>query len=40
MHDSLKASENMLYALPKILEHFTNQGFVFKAIQKTKKPRN
>jgi len=40
MHDSLKASENMLYALPRILEHFTNQGFVFKAIQKTKKPRN
>jgi hypothetical protein len=40
MHDSLKASENMLYALPRILEHFTNQGFVFKAIQKTTKPRN
>jgi peptidoglycan/xylan/chitin deacetylase (PgdA/CDA1 family) len=39
MHDSLKASENMLYALPRILEHFDKQGFIFRAIQK-KQPRN
>ena len=34
MHDSVKARENMLYALPRILEHFNKQGFTFKAIQK------
>ena len=31
-HDSVKAAERMKYALPKVLEHFSNQGFVFKAI--------
>jgi peptidoglycan/xylan/chitin deacetylase (PgdA/CDA1 family) len=31
-HDSLKASKNMMYALPKVLEHFSKKGFVFKAI--------
>jgi peptidoglycan/xylan/chitin deacetylase (PgdA/CDA1 family) len=31
-HDSLKASEKMLYALPRMLEYFGEKGFVFKAI--------
>lgn len=31
-HDSLKAKNNLLYALPRVLEHFANRGFVFKAI--------
>lgn len=32
-HDSVKASKNMQYALPKVLEHFSEKGFVFKAIE-------
>ena len=32
LHDSIKASKNMLYALPKVLDHFTKKGFVFKRI--------
>lgn len=31
-HDSVKASRNMMYALPKVLEHFSKEGYVFKAI--------
>lgn len=31
-HDSIKASNNMRFALPKVLEHFTEKGFSFKAI--------
>lgn len=31
-HDSIKASENIQYALPRVLEHFTNKGFTFKRI--------
>ena len=31
-HDSTKAWERMGYALPKMLEHFTKEGYVFKAI--------
>jgi len=31
-HDSVKASEKMLYALPRVLEHFTEKGFAFKSI--------
>lgn len=31
-HDSVKASKNMKYALPKVLEHFSNKGFEFKEI--------
>ena len=31
-HDSYKASKNMLYTLPKVLEHFSNKGFEFKAL--------
>ena len=32
LHDSLKASKNMLYALPKVLDYFSEKGFVFKKI--------
>lgn len=31
-HDSMKASRNMMYALPKVLEHFSKKGYIFKAI--------
>lgn len=31
-HDSIKASEKLYYALPKILEEFTRKGYTFKAI--------
>ncbi len=31
-HDSVKASKNMYYALPKVLEHFRKQGFSFQAL--------
>ncbi len=31
-HDSLKASKNMMYALPKVLAFFSNQGFIFKPL--------
>lgn len=31
-HDSIKASKNMMYALPRVLEHYSNQGFSFKSI--------
>lgn len=31
-HDSIKAQENMLYALPRYLEHFKNEGFNFKTL--------
>lgn len=31
-HDSIKASKNMMYALPKVLEYFSNAGFTFKAL--------
>lgn len=32
MHDSVKAKEKVYYSLPKILAHFTEKGFQFKAI--------
>ncbi len=31
-HDSVKASEKMLWALPRVLTHFAERGFVFRAI--------
>jgi len=31
-HDSYKASEKLIYTLPKILEYYTEKGFKFKAI--------
>ena len=32
-HDSAKAWDRMQYALPKVLEHFTKEGYVFKAVE-------
>jgi peptidoglycan/xylan/chitin deacetylase (PgdA/CDA1 family) len=31
-HDSVKAEKNMRYVLPRFLEHFTRQGYSFKAL--------
>ncbi|NNE28566.1 MAG: polysaccharide deacetylase family protein [Saprospiraceae bacterium] len=31
-HDSLKAEKNLRYALPRVLEHFSSQGFRFEAL--------
>ncbi len=31
-HDSFKAEKNMKYALTKVLEHYTDKGFVFDAL--------
>lgn len=31
-HDSEKAKKNLLYALPKVLDYFTQKGYSFKAI--------
>ncbi len=31
-HDSIKASERMFYALPRMLEHFAKKGYKFEAI--------
>ncbi len=32
-HDSIKAKDRMLFALPKVLEHFSAQHFSFRAIE-------
>ena len=32
-HDSVKATKNMQYTLPKVLEHFSKLGYSFKTIQ-------
>ncbi len=32
-HDSVKASKNMQYTLPKVLQHFIEKGYSFKALQ-------
>lgn len=31
-HDSLKAEPRLRFALPRVLEHFAEQGYVFKAL--------
>ena len=31
-HDSLKAKQNLIYTLPKVLEYFSEAGFVFKSV--------
>jgi peptidoglycan-N-acetylglucosamine deacetylase len=31
-HDSIKASKNLIYTLPRVLEHFSEQGFIFKSL--------
>ena len=32
-HDSVKASKNMQFALPRVLAHFSEKGYSFKAIE-------
>jgi len=32
-HDSVKASENLKYTLPKVLDHFGKKGFTFKVLK-------
>jgi len=32
-HDSIKASKNMMYALPKVLDYFNEKGFKFKSLE-------
>jgi peptidoglycan/xylan/chitin deacetylase (PgdA/CDA1 family) len=32
-HDSYKAEKNLLYVLPRYVDHFLSQGYTFKAIQ-------
>ena len=32
-HDSIKAAKNMLHTLPRYLEHFTEQGYKFEALE-------
>jgi peptidoglycan-N-acetylglucosamine deacetylase len=32
-HDSVIASKNMRYALPKVLEHYSRQGYAFHGIR-------
>lgn len=31
-HDSKKATNHLKYVLPKVLEHFSKRGYLFKAI--------
>ncbi|WP_179009089.1 polysaccharide deacetylase family protein [Winogradskyella forsetii] len=31
-HDSVKASRNLMYVLPKVLEYYSARGFVFKSL--------
>ncbi len=31
-HDSLKAKQNMMYALPRFLDHFTAAGYTFETL--------
>lgn len=31
-HDSVKASKNLQYALPKVLEYFSEKGYTFKSL--------
>ena len=31
-HDSIKASKNMQYTLPKVLEYFSKKGYHFKSL--------
>jgi peptidoglycan-N-acetylglucosamine deacetylase len=33
-HDSHKAERNMMYVLPRLMDHFAENGYIFKAIQK------
>ena len=33
LHDSIKAQENLVYTLPRVLEHFSEKGFVFQSLR-------
>ncbi|WP_299523226.1 polysaccharide deacetylase family protein [Winogradskyella sp.] len=33
-HDSVKASRNLKYSLPKVLDYYNEKGYVFKALSK------
>ena len=33
LHDSIKAQENLVYTLPRVLEHFSGMGFVFHSLR-------
>lgn len=35
-HDSIKSQEKLMYALPKVLEHFKAEGFKFEALSETR----
>lgn len=35
MHDSLKAERNLRFALPRILDHFSQHGFTFAALNES-----
>ena len=39
-HDSIKARENMMYALPKVLEHFAAQRYTFGKLNETELAEN
>ena len=32
-HDSHKAQHNLMYVLPRFIDHYSSRGFIFKAIQ-------
>ncbi len=38
-HDNIKATKNLHFALPAVLEHFLDKGFTFDAINTPFKPR-
>jgi hypothetical protein len=31
-HDSFKAEKNMVYILPRLIDHFAEKGYTFKPI--------
>lgn len=33
LHDSVKAQEKMQYVLPRILDHFTKEGYIFETVR-------
>lgn len=39
-HDSLKAAERMKYALPRVLEYYTERGFIFKNLSEAMPEKN
>ena len=39
-HDSLKAESKLTYALPKVLEHFSAEGYSFQALKTQSEPKS